>query len=101
LSAAGYHVPDPLVIAFTAVVAIMMVGRQPMFSLKKIRVPRQLVVPLLVVVGLVVVAIAKFPWITISAMAGGYLLTTPLSYVAYRRAVVRARGTEGGPAGAA
>jgi CDP-diacylglycerol--serine O-phosphatidyltransferase len=93
-SAAGYHLPDWLVIVFTVIVAVMMVGRQPMFSLKKIRVPRQLVVPLLVVVGLVVVAIAKFPWITISVISGGYLLTAPMSYVAHRRAMQRLSGGE-------
>jgi phosphatidylserine synthase len=91
LSSANLHVYDWLVILFTVVVALMMIGRQPMFSLKKIRVPRRLVVPLLVVVGLVAVAMAKFPWLTGSVLAGAYLCTAPLSYVVHRRLVAEQR----------
>jgi hypothetical protein len=63
----------------------MMIGRQPMFSLKKIRIPRRLVAPLMVIVGLLVVSMAKYPWLTGSVIAGAYLLTAPLSYIAYHR----------------
>jgi CDP-diacylglycerol--serine O-phosphatidyltransferase len=93
---------DWVVILFTFVVAFMMIGRQPMFSLKKIRIPRRLVAPLLVLVGLFVVAVIKFPWITAAVVAGGYLLTAPLSYTSYRRAVrrQRAEGSGGAPAAA-
>lgn len=81
----GYHVADWLVILFTFLIAGLMVGRQPMFSFKKVRVPRRLVVPLLVTIGLVVVMAAKHPWLTGVVLAGGYLLTTPFSIVSYRK----------------
>ncbi len=86
-----YPTPDWLVVLFTFLIAGLMVGRQHMFSFKKIRVPRRLVVPCLVVVGLVVVAIAKFPFLTISCLCGGYLLLTPLSIATQRRMAAQPR----------
>lgn len=105
------RMPDWAVILLTFVISGMMIGRQPMFSLKKIRIPRPMVAPLLVLVGLLVVMVAKFPWLTFAMIAGGYLLSTPISFIAYRRAARRLAAEEalpdwpptamGGPAGRA
>jgi len=81
----GYRVADWLVILFTFLIAGLMIGRQPMFSFKKVRIPRRLVAPFLVVVGLFVVMAAKHPWLTGVILAGGYLLTTPFSIMSYRK----------------
>jgi len=81
----GYRVADWLVILFTFLIAGLMIGRQPMFSFKKVRIPRRLVAPFLVVVGLFVVMAAKHPWLTGVILAGGYLLTTPFSILSYRK----------------
>ncbi len=83
--------PDWLVVLFTFLIAMLMVGRQPMFSLKRIRVPRRLVVPIMVAIGLVIAAGVKFPLVTAALLCGGYLLTTPLSIVAHRRLAARER----------
>lgn len=74
-----YRLPEWLVILHTFFIAWLMISRQPCFSLKKIRVKRTLIVPLMVAVGLAVVAAAKDPWATAVALASIYLLTIPFS----------------------
>ena len=91
-----YETPDALVVPFTFLIALLMVGRQPMFSLKRIRIPRRMVVPLMIVLGLVVASAAKYPFLTAALLCGGYLLTTPISIISHRRLVGGAR--PGGPA---
>lgn len=78
--------PDWFVVPFTFAIAILMIGRQHMFSLKKLKIPRRWVMPFFVLIGLIVVGVAKAPFLTASILAGGYILTTPLSMIAYRRA---------------
>ncbi len=84
--------PAWTVVALTLGVALLMVSRRPMFSLKRVRVRRGLVVPLLVVVGFMVVLTVKDPWLTCTAIAGGYLASLPVSMVTHHRAVTRAAG---------
>lgn len=86
-----YPTPDWIVVLFTFLIAGLMVGRQHMFSFKKIRIQRRLVVPLLIFVGLIVVAIFKFPFLTISLLCGAYLLLTPLSIATQQRMAARQR----------
>jgi CDP-diacylglycerol--serine O-phosphatidyltransferase len=81
-----YRLPEWLVIVHTCFIAWLMISRQPCFSLKKIRVKRTLIVPLMVAVGLAVVAAAKDPWATAVALASIYLLTIPFS-IWYHRAI--------------
>ncbi len=82
---AGYQLPEWLVILHTFFIAWLMISRRPCFSLKKIRVRRGVIVPLMVGVGLVVVAAAKDPWATAVGLASIYLLSIPLSIMVYRR----------------
>jgi CDP-diacylglycerol--serine O-phosphatidyltransferase len=90
--------PDWLVVLWTFLIALLMIGRQPMFSLKKLRIPRRLVVPMMVGLGLVIAAGVKYPLMTAVAVCGGYLLLTPVSMVVYRRsAVPRASGERRAP----
>jgi len=83
--------PDGVVILFTFLISGLMVGRQPMFSFKRVRIPRRWVVPFFVLIGLVVVGAAKFPFFTAALVCGAYLLTTPLSMVMHRRLMVGSR----------
>lgn len=92
-----FHLQPWAVILFTFLIAFMMIGRQPMFSLKKLRIPRRLVAPFLVLVGLCVVSVAKFPWVTAAVIAGAYLLTAPISYLVYRRDLERLRADSPAP----
>ncbi len=73
------------IVAYTIGIAWLMVSRQPMFSFKKVRVSRPLVVPMLLAVGLWFVLAAKDFWLAIALVAGGYLLTLPLSLWWYAR----------------
>jgi CDP-diacylglycerol--serine O-phosphatidyltransferase len=77
--------PDWVVILFTFLISGLMIGRQPMFSFKRVRIPRRWVVPFLVVIGLIVAGAVKFPFFTAALVCGAYLLTTPLSMMVHRR----------------
>lgn len=90
---AGYTLPDWFVILHTFFIAWLMISRQPCFSLKKVRIRRQFVVPLMVGVGLTVVAAAKDPWATAAAMASAYLLSIPFSIARVHR--IRRAGSAG------
>jgi len=82
----AWRAPREAIILYTFVVALLMISRVPMFSLKKLRINRRLVAPLLVLVGLAVVMMVKDAWLTLSAISGAYLLTLPASVVMRRRA---------------
>jgi CDP-diacylglycerol--serine O-phosphatidyltransferase len=86
---------DGLVVAFTFLIALLMVGRQPMFSLKKLRIHRRLVVPLMLLLGVVIAAGVKYPLLTAAFLCGGYLLTTPISMISHRRLTGAPRGLSG------
>jgi CDP-diacylglycerol--serine O-phosphatidyltransferase len=73
------------IVAYTIGIAWLMVSRQPMFSFKKVRINRLLVVPLMLGVGVWFVLAAKDFWLAIAAIAGIYLLTLPLSLWSYHR----------------
>jgi CDP-diacylglycerol--serine O-phosphatidyltransferase len=68
---------------WTVIMASMMVGRVPTYSFKRIRVPQVYVLPLLVCVGVLLAALASFPWKILTAVAVLYLLTLPLSVRSY------------------
>lgn len=74
-----------IVIAYTILIAVLMVSRIPMFSFKKIKLPRPVIVPLLVVIGLIVVGARKDIWLTIACISGAYLLTLPLAWWSHRK----------------
>src|SRR5262249_22816568 len=50
----GYRAPAWAVVCFTLLISLLMISRIPMFSLKKVRISRPYVAPLLVGVGLLV-----------------------------------------------
>lgn len=86
-----------LVIANTFVVAALMISRIPMFSFKKVRIRRAAVVPLLALMGLLVIAMFKDPWLTMPLIVWGYLATIPFSFAAYRKASAEIRRLEAQP----
>jgi CDP-diacylglycerol--serine O-phosphatidyltransferase len=76
----------PLVVGAALVgVGGLMVSRLPTFSFKKGRVPRHLVLPLLLGAALVMGVIASSPWIGFSLLGLVYLCLIPFSWMAYRR----------------
>ena len=63
----------------------MMVSRVPTFSIKRIKVPPDQVVPVLVGAMLVVVFLVTEPWATLSFLGLAYLLSLPASVWVARR----------------
>ncbi|MFM9957620.1 MAG: CDP-alcohol phosphatidyltransferase family protein [Phycisphaerales bacterium] len=80
-----YALPTWAVVLNTFVIAWLMISRVPMYALKQARVRRKHVPLLMVGVGLLVVAMVRDVWLTLSALAGLYLLSISLSLAAYRR----------------
>ena len=81
----GSAPPTVAIVGYTIALAWLMVSQQPMFSFKKLRIIRPLILPLLLTVGVWFVLAAKDFWLAIAAIAGAYLLTLPLSLVSYHR----------------
>jgi CDP-diacylglycerol--serine O-phosphatidyltransferase len=71
--------------AFLLFVACMMVSRVPTFSVKRVRVRPDLVLPTLLGCGLVIAAFAAEPWLTSSALGLVYLLALPTGVIMARR----------------
>lgn len=74
-----------LVIPWTILVGFLMVSRLPTFSGKKVKIPRDLAVALLLGVALFTALIVTRPWVAMVIVLVGYLLTLPFSYWYYRR----------------
>ena len=76
----------PLVVGTVlVVVGGLMVSRLPTFSFKKGRVPRHLVLPLLLGAALVMGVLASSPWIGMSLLGLAYASLIPFSWLSYRR----------------
>jgi CDP-diacylglycerol--serine O-phosphatidyltransferase len=68
-----------------AAVACLMVSRLPTFSLKRLRVRPDLVLPTMLACGVIVVAFVTEPWWTLAAVGAVYLLALPVGFVVARR----------------
>jgi len=75
----------------TVVVAALMVSRLPTYSLKRVRVPHNLVVPTLLGVGFLAAALVSMPWLTMIVLGVAYAASIPFSILSYRR-LERLRG---------
>jgi CDP-diacylglycerol--serine O-phosphatidyltransferase len=80
-------------------VALLMVSRVPTVSLKRIRIPHDLVVPTLLAVGVLTAFFTTAPWPTLTLIGIVYVGSIPVTVFAYYR-LRRAAGTArtGGPA---
>ena len=81
-------VPQLAVITFlyTLLIALLMVSRLPVFSGKRLgtRVPREMVLPVFVVVVLFVALLLSYPWVVLALGTLIYLACLPLGYGSYR-----------------
>lgn len=76
----------PLISAFmVAAVAFLMVSRVPTYSFKKIRVRREYILPVLIVVSLLAAVIWSYPWLTLTVIGVLYVASFPLSIASYKR----------------
>jgi len=78
--------PAVLTAGYTLLIAVLMVSRLPVFSGKavKMRVPPEMVLPLVVAVVLFIALLVSYPWHILSAMSVAYLLSLPLGWKSYR-----------------
>jgi len=83
---------------FTVLIALLLVSRLPVYSGKKVKIPGDTVLPLILGVALYVLLLVTYPWHTLSVSVIGYLLSLPFSARAYsRRArIEEAREAEAG-----
>jgi CDP-diacylglycerol--serine O-phosphatidyltransferase len=80
-----FELTPPMVIAYTAVVAILMVSRVPTISVKKVGIQKKFSSIFLAITGLVMLVLVTEPWITLPIVAVLYLATIPFSVIAYYR----------------
>jgi CDP-diacylglycerol--serine O-phosphatidyltransferase len=80
-------VPVALTFLYTLAIAILMVSRLPVYSGKRLgtRVPRDLVLPVFVVVVLFVALLISYPWPVLTLGTLAYLACLPLGWLSYRR----------------
>jgi CDP-diacylglycerol--serine O-phosphatidyltransferase len=78
----------PLTFVYTLAIALVMVSRLPVFSGKKLsnRVPREMVLPIFVVVVLLVALLISYPWVILTVGTLCYLASLPFGWLAYQRA---------------
>jgi CDP-diacylglycerol--serine O-phosphatidyltransferase len=101
---------------FMTGIALLMVSRVPTFSLKRLRVKPQLVLPTLLLAGLTIALFVAEPWLVLALIGVLYLALLPAGYLTARRmrqqeeqraapvpaeAPTPAAGPEAGAAGAA
>ncbi|MCP4384047.1 MAG: phosphatidylcholine/phosphatidylserine synthase [Hyphomicrobiales bacterium] len=77
----------PLVIVYALAIALLIVSRVPTWSAKLVgrQIPRDLVLPLFIVVILTAALLVSFPWHTMSVLTLAYLLALPLSWRSHQR----------------
>lgn len=77
------------------VVGLLMVSRVPTFSIKRIRVPSQHIIPALLIMGILMAALASAPWLTLIAVGLIYSTSIPIAIWAFTRARAAYRAQPG------
>ncbi len=75
----------PVAGGFALASATLMVSTVPTFSLKGVRIRRERVPLMLLVVGLIAAFLVSRPWVTLSLLGLGYIISLPLSVRAFHR----------------
>jgi CDP-diacylglycerol--serine O-phosphatidyltransferase len=78
--------PATVIALYVLAIAFLLVSRLPVFSGKKFgaRVPREMVLPVIVVVILVIALLIGYPWHVLSAGTLLFLCSLPVGYMSYR-----------------
>lgn len=77
-------IATPLIPIWAIGVAALMVSRIPTVSLKYMKLPSHMAVPLMAALGLVIAALIHAPWVTLTLLSTSYLISIPLSLSHYR-----------------
>ncbi len=72
-----------LLAPWVMLIAALMVSRVPTLSFKRMRIQRDYVLPLLLVVGVGVAALTSYPWVTLMVAAAAYAVSVPMTAVRY------------------
>jgi len=82
-----FAVSPVLYLVFALAIALLMVSKIPTWSGKKLsaRIPREYVLPILVLVVLLVAMLLSYPWELLTLVVIAYLGTIPLAFMHYRR----------------
>src|SRR5262249_18234287 len=80
-------VPSIATFLYTLAIAILMVSRLPVYSGKKLgtRVPRELVLPVFMLVVLFFALLISYPWPVLTVGTLAYLASLPFGWLSYRR----------------
>ena len=70
---------------WVVIIALLMVSQVPTYSLKRLRVPHRMVLPMLVFIPFLAAGIAGAPWLTLFAFSMIYLGSFPFSIRSYHR----------------
>ena len=83
----GVPIPSIATFLYTLAIAILMVSRLPVYSGKKIgtRVPRELVLPVFMLVVLFFALLISYPWPVLALGTLAYLGALPFGWLSYRR----------------
>jgi CDP-diacylglycerol---serine O-phosphatidyltransferase len=87
-------------LAYTLLIAGLMVSRLPVFSGKRIgtRVPPELVGPVVIMMVLFVALLIAYPWIILTCGTLAYLASLPFGWLSHRGYKTRARDSKAEPA---
>jgi CDP-diacylglycerol--serine O-phosphatidyltransferase len=75
----------PLVAVWAIIVAALMVSRIPTFSIKYMKIPSKMMVPVMAFVALLVAALFNAPWVTLPIICIVYAASIPLIFHQYRK----------------
>jgi CDP-diacylglycerol---serine O-phosphatidyltransferase len=95
--------PAVLTAFYTLLIAFLMVSRLPVFSGKtvRMRVPPEMVLPVIVSVIFFIALLVSYPWYILSACTVLYLLSLPVGWKSYRDHERRAAAQAATPTGVA
>lgn len=80
-----FAVANWLIAVWTIIVSALMVSRIPTFSIKYMKLPARMQVPVMAFITLVLAALFHAPWITLTILATLYAVSIPIIFVRYRK----------------
>lgn len=75
--------------AWLLIMAFLMASRIPTFSIKRLRVSRRFIMPMLILVGGLAAVLASYPWELLSGIAVFYMATIPFAVASHRKLVAQ------------
>lgn len=85
---------------WTVAVGALMVSQLPTWSFKRVKIPRQAVVPIMALAALFIAGLAGRPWFTLFVLGTAYLAAIPLAWRGYARLKAEAERLQKGEAAA-